>query len=394
MKKQLLAISLSILVSLGMIELACFGFFSIFHDRFTFFSAEKFYLGKDKFPYARKAYDKRYGWLKHYETPYGERPRKKDYALPLMSVYGDSYTHCDQVKHDETFEHFLSRKVKADVYNFGVGGFGTDQALLRFRTEFKALRTPIVGLGLITENINRAVNVYRKFYYLPTALSIPKPRYLNTSEGLQLLPNPLTTIENLDLLRNADFIHELGTHDYWFNRHAYPRFSFPYSGILFNQRLWLEVLHAQDETAIDDIDPRPWERLWDHEGPRELMYRIFDTFYEEAKAQGADPVILLLPQSRELFSFLEGGDAVASRSWILPYCEKKGYRCFDGIGALADSVSSVDEAKALYHGHLTPQGNRRVARALFRFLDDHGLLKKHLSPEHYTEMIRRSEKNE
>lgn len=385
MNRSIAGISVAIVVALLSIEICCALFFTIFYDRFTFFSPEKYFLEEEKFEKAAKAYHSLYGWMKYYDTPYGERPRKNSYQQPFMAVYGDSYTHCDQVDHDQTFEHYLSRRLKADIYNFGVGGFGTDQAFLRFRTEFERVNTPVVGLGLITENINRAVNVYRKFYYLPTALSIPKPRYVLEDGKLNLIENPLMSKEDIPLLRNAAYIMKLGKNDYWFNRDNYPAFGFPFTEILFNHRLWLEVMHQADEQSIDDIDPRPWEQLWDEEEPRELMYAIFDAFYEEAIDKNVDPVILLLPQSRELFTHIEGGEPTASRKWIIDYCKSKGYRCFDGIEAIAGSVKSLDEAKSLYHGHLTAEGNRRLSRALYRFLGEHGLIEKHL-PESTTGM--------
>ena len=38
----------------------------------------------------------------------------------IISCYGDSFTFCRQVNDDETWEHYLSKKLKTNVKNFAV----------------------------------------------------------------------------------------------------------------------------------------------------------------------------------------------------------------------------------------------------------------------------------
>ena len=197
--------------------------------------------------------------------------------------------------HNQTFQTFLSKKLKADVYNFGVGGFGTDQAFLRFRREYQKVKTPIVALGLITENINRIVNVYRRFYYQKTELSLPKPRFKLKEGNLSLVPNPIQNANEIPNLLQPEYITGLGENDWWYNKEQYPELRFPYTSILFNKRLWLEALHGQREDKISDTNARPWEDLWSETEPRELMFALFDAFDKEVKASQAIPIILILP---------------------------------------------------------------------------------------------------
>ena len=80
-----------------------------------------------------------------------------------ISVYGDSFTFCDQVNDDQTWPYYLSKLTNTRVENWGVGAYGTDQALLRLKQNLPKYRTNIVVLGVFSENINRLMNAYRPF---------------------------------------------------------------------------------------------------------------------------------------------------------------------------------------------------------------------------------------
>ena len=66
----------------------------------------------------------------------------------LISCYGDSFTFCRQVNDYETWEVSLSKYLKSNVLNFGVGNYGIDQALLRLKLEYNKHPTKIVVMGL------------------------------------------------------------------------------------------------------------------------------------------------------------------------------------------------------------------------------------------------------
>ena len=109
-----------------------------------------------------------------------------------ISTYGDSHTECDEVNDHETWQVGLSERLGANVRNFGVGAYGTDQAVLRLERHLRAgLKTPYVILGVHEENIGRVVNIYRPFYYEvhPSTLTF-KPRFVVSGDETRLLPRP------------------------------------------------------------------------------------------------------------------------------------------------------------------------------------------------------------
>ena len=349
-------------------------FFNVFQHQFTFFDARHYLLTAEEQEDRMQKIERSgehfltLGWDSDFATPYGERPRKTIYRQPFIATFGDSFTYCDEVEHDQTWQTHLADLLQKDVYNFGANGYGTDQAYLKYLTVSPDISIPIVILGVTTENINRIVNVYRPFYFPKTSIRATKPRFLLKNNTLVRLDNPIQTPADVQKLDDLQFLHEIGQFDWWYNRDNYPILRFPYSKILFNKRMWLEAIYGKADRNINDMNPRPWEDLWDSEEAGKLMFRILDAFVEQARKRHAIPIIMILPlqyQVRLKFQTQEHETRVLR---LLEYCQKNGYAHFEAITALADSVDAEEDIRELYVGHVSPKGNRIIAEALFQYL--------------------------
>ncbi|MEO0565742.1 MAG: SGNH/GDSL hydrolase family protein, partial [Chloroflexota bacterium] len=136
-----------------------------------------------------------------------------------IALFGGSFTAGDEVADAETWAQTLETSLNAagvatEVLNFGVNGFGTDQAYLRWQSIGQTFRPDIVILGFMPENIMRNVNIFRPVY-LPNANFIySKPRYVLQNGRLTTVNStPLTPTEMLEALR-AFPNHELAEHEY------------------------------------------------------------------------------------------------------------------------------------------------------------------------------------
>ncbi|MEA2625087.1 MAG: hypothetical protein QOD06_1132 [Candidatus Binatota bacterium] len=356
----------------ALVEGASFAFFTTFRSRFRFYDLGDYLLRPNELERCRKSFDKDLGWIYRFDSPFGERPRARDYGRPLIATFGDSFTYGVDVRFRETFQTYLSDLLHADVYNLGVGGYGTDQAYLRFRRDYPKLRTPIVVLGLISENINRTVNVYRRFYYPPTGGPMTKPRFVREDGGRRLLPNPIQDARDVERLMDPAFLRTIGTHDYWYNHADYPVLAFPYAKILLNPRIWHEALAPSDRRP-DDVDARPWDDLWLDPPIRELYLSILDSFVDESKALGGLPVILIFPRVDEVLTEFRGGDAPRVRH-VLDHCAARKYSCFDAVRVLADSAGNERDVRGFFTSHLTAGANRLVAERFREYLLREGLL--------------------
>lgn len=359
---------IGILLTLFVTELSLGALFYLLPSRFAFFNPNGPIREVDQPRYLGMIFDADLGWKQHYSSLYGERPRKVDYGKPLMTVFGDSFTQCGEVTDDETWEEYLGAALRQDIYNFGVGGYGTDQAFLRFRKQFGQVDTPIVGIGLILENINRIVNVYRPFYNKHTGIPLTKPRFNLTEGSLELIANPIQKVEDISKLSNPEFVQTLGRKDWWYNHEKLPVLRFPYTFILFNKSFWTHL-----GEGVSDIDPRESVNLWELAPARKLMFKILSTFVSEVSAAGKIPLILILPaKSSDITDVWEGRDS--RHKYIMSFCQENHYLCFDGIGALASETQSMDEVNSFFHGHATPKGNAKIAEKLKEFLEENNLV--------------------
>lgn len=76
----------------------------------------------------------------------GQRPGTRVYA------YGNSFVFGAEVGNDQAFTYLLSQTIGTGVRNFGVGGYGPDQAILRLERHLKEGQRPEwVILGMASE---------------------------------------------------------------------------------------------------------------------------------------------------------------------------------------------------------------------------------------------------
>jgi len=375
LKTKLLYPAGALLVVLCAIELICFIFFSIFRERFGLHKPRAYTIARADIPKLKQLYDYSLGWKKRFPTPFGERPRRMVYGRPLLAAFGDSFTYCDEVGDTETWQEQLAGMLSADIYNFGVGAYGTDQAYLRFHEEFEKVSTPLVALGLITENINRIVNRYRPFYFEHTGYTLPKPRFILRGQIRELIENPVRNENEIDKLLDPKFVESLGENDFWFRRYERPALSFPYTAILLNQRFWQEIFHRRGGGQIDDLSPRPWANLWTFPPARDLMFSIIDSFMEESRAAGKVPFINLLPNQTEVIAQNQEKNP-PKLAVVYSYCRSRGYPCFNGAAALAKHARTQEELGKFFNVHFTPLGNKIIAGELHAFLVEQRLIDK------------------
>jgi hypothetical protein len=123
----------------------------------------------------------------HYDESGSRRiPAFPEPGGACVSIYGDSFTYGSGVSDEAAWSNQLSMLLGCRVANYGVGGYGTDQATLRFEQNVDD-EAAVVILGHLSMNILRNVNSYRKLIGVRDVFSL-KPRFvLDGGGGLQLL---------------------------------------------------------------------------------------------------------------------------------------------------------------------------------------------------------------
>lgn len=283
-------------------------------------------------------------------TPAPEQPGPPPLRILL---FGDSFTHGDEVPWRETWacllaEELEQRGVAARIEDLGVQGYGMDQAFLRWRAEGARRRPDLVVFGLQLENASRNVNLIRMIAGLRTSLPFSKPRFVLDGTGLRLVNSPSLPLRQLaDTV--ADFEHwPLHVHESTYHPEDYRSRPWHWSRLatVADQRIG-EALAAGSLFSAESAA---------------VSRRIIEAFGSDVRAQGVHFMIVSLPRGQNLREFAESGE--------LP-----GREFLDEIAArfpLVETESAFvsaggdDDFETLFMpgGHYALGGNALVARAL------------------------------
>lgn len=279
-------------------------------------------------------------------------------APACVAVFGDSFTWGDEVGAGESYPAALGRSLGCRVANFGVPGYGTDQALLRYRDRVRS-DAPVVVLGHYSGDIIRNVNRYRGFL-TNTGFGM-KPRFRIGSEGeLELIPPA-------DL--SARQMRELGEHPEWLPH----EFFFPggEAGIVRRKLPFtataISVLgHYRLQARLNGVPSYQAFYAPDHPSRAlEVTAGIARAFAQTARARGQHPILVLVPDEKDLIQ--------AQSGLPLPYeplierAEAAGIEVVDGARAALAALDGRAPC-ALYTrcggAHFNPEGYAVLAQGL------------------------------
>src|SRR5207249_3870292 len=252
-----------------------------------------------------------------------------------------------------------------EVLNYGVGGYGVDQAYLRYVSEGSLYAPHIVLVGFVSDDLRRLVNVYRRFI---DDREFPgfKPRFRLEGNTIKLLPNPLPLLSDYDrLLMEPETVTRLGQHDHWYKPAIYEN---PLYDLSATVRLTVTLgLRLYDRY----LDPN---RLW-KEGqfnPSSEAFRlqlaIFHKFVDEIRQNGAMPLIVLFPDRASILQVRTG-----QSTFYAPLTAKLSETRIPYVDLIeafrSDTIGPV-ESFFMPGGHYSRRGNEIVAKWLLHQLDN------------------------
>lgn len=295
----------------------------------------------------------------------------KEYALHpprgilRVSTFGDSFTHCSDVKNGETWQAFMeSYDSNLEVINFGVGSYGLDQAYLRYLEDGRQYRSHIVLIGFMSENIYRNVNTFRPFYFSNAGIPLAKPRFEIKSEKLSLIPNPLYRLDDYKmlLLYPQEVLSKLGVNDYYYQK-RYKSNMLDWSPTVRLIRILLyKVSHKLSQQTIV-INGRYNE----NSEAFIVTKKIFDEFYETAINNRSVPIILIFPNKVDIIQYLRQKEKRYSP--LLSYFNTRGYKHID----LMDAFENTDIKASFVGYHYSPLANMLVAKHVHNYLKKLGV---------------------
>lgn len=283
-----------------------------------------------------------------------------------ISLYGDSFTWSDSVDDAAAWSNQLSLLRNCRVSNYGVSGYGTDQALLRFEQKTQD-DAPIVLLNHFTGDIRRNVTQFRNLtsdddYFLL------KPRFVFEGEQLKLIPLISPTFE--EAKRIADDPGHVLPYEYFApgGPAGIVNARFPYTASLI-RAFGNEHLQAKFRAAT------VWEAYYreDHQsGALPLTVAIMKRFSTIAVARRKRPIVTVIPNAHDIHAFQRSG------RWphqpLIDLLSKTDIEVFDfGPGIVQrlqqrdGDICNIMEKQTCY-GHYNEEGYRILAELADKYL--------------------------
>jgi len=266
-------------------------------------------------------------------------------ARHRVAIVGDSFTFGLEVGYADTWGYRLERALGLDVQvlNFGVDGYGVDQAYLHYQRDVRPWRPEVVILGLITHDLYRSLATYTFVSFPGWPFPFAKPRFVIEADRLRLLNVPLISPEEI-LAAGSISALPFVSYDPGYAPEEWRRnpldVSYLYRLLFSKFRRWSE----DSASAVNDQAVR-------------LNREIVRSFIREVTAAGSIPVVVYFP-SRVDFRLLgrEAGWRSLAQTMLregdIPHIDLTG--C---VGALAAATRFGPQ-------HLSPRGNAAVADCL------------------------------
>ncbi len=283
-------------------------------------------------------------------------------AAVRVATFGDSFTHGDDVAGADTWQSRLELlDPTMAVLNYGVPGYGVDQALLRYRDTVDQLAADVVLIGFMSENIARSVNAFRPFYSQSRSLPFSKPRFEVQGDTVVLVPNPLDSLDDYrDLLATdpGEAATTLGEHDYFFQNGPRRSVLDRLASVRFIKSLFADdrALSLYEDDGTYDVDTEAYR----------VTLEVVTLFAAEVAAGASRPIVLFFPSQHDLLrssgtepSYLAlKGDLQAAGLEVIDIADAFEDVPADGLGALFTT-----------RGHYTPDTNQLVADHLVGVLN-------------------------
>lgn len=260
-----------------------------------------------------------------------------------IALVGDSYTFAEDVGFEDSWGHHLEQELGADfeVLNFGVGGYGIDQAYLRYEKEVRKWNPTVVILGFPSSNVERTMILYHPLSSEWWDFPFSKPRFIFKEGQLQTINVPPLTPQDL------------------FSRRSIAEVPFLEYDRSYKPAEWQPtVLHWSylARAVMTLFPPREIDRPEVSDATLiSVNGAILRTFVQSVRAAGAIPIVQFFPQSKEEFA----GEVQMG----LKVLQEAGIDYTD-LTPCVKTITPSDRFAPKHYTHYSAQTNARVAQCL------------------------------
>ena len=270
-------------------------------------------------------------------------------ARSRIALVGDSFAFSDDVTYEESWGYQLQQLLGPDfqVLNFGVTGYGVDQAYLRYVRDVRPWHPDIVIFGFIDNDFIRSMTVYNFITYPEWNTPFSKPRFVVRGGRLAAL--------NLPALHPQEI----------FSKHSIAELPFLEYDKGYNGTDWRRyAYHFSYLTRFLSAIFAPWGDVNDEisdEATQTVNVRLLQSFISLAVDAGSIPILAYFPTYDDLY--VKSLHRQDDRTLAQLALQKSDIPHQDLTGCLPDLNVSTSFTG---NGHYTPALNARVARCLYR----------------------------
>lgn len=373
--KKLVFAFVTLLIVFGIVELVAFVAAGLLQNRGVFYQPQDV----DRYDHYLAMRDPELGWLMSRGMASDEIDSAGSRFVPAypepgnecMSVYGDSFAWSAEVAPKDSMNNLLSQKMACRVSNYAVGGYGSDQAYMRFLRREQE-RAPIVILAHTTVTILRNVNQFRRLLSPWNEYGL-KPRFVLDERGeLEVVPLPKFTKEQFEKLskRPPDHLE----HEYFgFENPTVVRvLSFPYS---------LSVLSTFGDFRVKaELANRPGHsEFYDMQHPSQglpITVKIMEGFDREARRRNRMPLPLIIPIGSDFEYYMRTGEWVFQP--LIDELAARGVDAFNPGPGMVERLSGRDICELVTGerctGHFNAMGYSLLADEVYDELQRRGFL--------------------
>ena len=326
--------------------------------------------------FTKAGFDPVLGWDLRPSVAHGPLGEKQGHpytpqARYKVKAFGDSFT--EGVREpSNSFEYAVEEQTGWTCLNFGVSGYGPDQALLKYQRS--TVPSEYTLLGILDENIGRSVNSLRGFYTLEESFRA-KPRFVRQPDGrIVLVPNPIHSAADLVKLKDPAFVEGLRRYDYWTQYYEslnaprelrWPATLTILPHLNFFVRQGSQLLRS---TVRPTYESALWRSRYYHlyepgSTGIAVLDHIVDEFITTAHDRGETPVVLVFA-ARETMDIMRQFGRKPYQTLVDHLKERQV--AFIDYGDLFVNEPDLPQWYVPNDGHFNAIGNRHVAEAIVR----------------------------
>ena len=275
-----------------------------------------------------------------------------------IALFGDSFTQGNyRTGWWRVLEEQLNAAgVKCEVLNFGVGGYGMDQAYLRWQRDGAPWQPHVVIFGFFAEDCYRNVNLLRLLRDPDSGIPFMKPRFIVEGDGLRLVNSPTPEPQAVPAILREFDSWPLATRE-----HFYRPADFQ-----MNAWRWCRLAALVESKISLAREAAGAEEFFRMDGEAaQIALRIVRKMRGEVEAAGAKFYVAHLPGEIEITSLRQSGRmrheqlyaAVKAENTVIPL-----------EPALLAAAEGRDLSEFFGDGHYRADFNAVTARVIAEFL--------------------------